>query len=68
MISSTNIDYYARCPTAPWWPPARRRARWSGRRGTSRPAPGLSSEGGMIRLETLIQLKFMNSSFSSSNL
>ena len=26
------------------------------------------SEGGMIRLETLIELKFLDSSFSSSNL
>ena len=37
------------------------------------PGPRLStlppnSEGGTMRLETLIELKFLNSSFSSSNL
>ena len=31
-------------------------------------APALRSEGGMIRLETLISLRFLNSNFSSSSL
>ena len=30
-------------------------------------AKGGVTEGGMIRMETLIELKFINSSFSSSN-